>query len=145
MAIEETKIDVKQRMEKLREKLIYFENRLLEDLDSIQINFVEENFSEKINETKNFLIEMKNNNKDDSYINLREKIISCENQLRNLNELHENIQTRFRSIYFERPSFDLTVDNFIGKLNGIGKCFSILKNKTIKTSSFFVFVLKRKI
>ena len=121
MAIEETKIDVKQRMEKLREKLIYFENRLLEDLDSIQINFVEENFSEKINETKNFLIEMKNNNKDDSYINLREKIISCENQLRNLNELHENIQTRFRSIYFERPSFDLTVDNFIGKLNGIGK------------------------
>jgi hypothetical protein len=124
----------------LREKLIFFEDKIIDDLDSIKINFVEEeNFSENIKEIKNFLIEIKKNNKD-SYLNLRDKIISCENQLRNLNDLNENIQNRFRSIYFER-STELTVEDLIGKLNGIGNVFLFVNYK-----KFYLFcVFKRKI
>jgi hypothetical protein len=37
----------------LRAKLIFFEDKIIDDLDSIKINFVEEeNFSEKIKEIK---------------------------------------------------------------------------------------------
>jgi len=124
----------------LRAKLIFFEDKIIDDLDSIKINFVEEeNFSEKIKEIKNFLIEIKKNNKD-SYLNLRDKIISCENQLRNLNDLNENIQNRFRSIYFER-STELTVEDLIGKLNGIGNVFLFVNYKKF----YFFCVFKRKI
>jgi hypothetical protein len=124
----------------LREKLIFFEDKIIDDLDSIKINFVEEeSFSENIKEIKNFLIEIKKNNKD-SYLNLRDKIISCENQLRNLNDLNENIQNRFRSIYFER-STELTVEDLIGKLNGIGNVFLFVNYKKF----YFFCVFKRKI
>ena len=120
----------------MRAKLIFFEDKIIDDLDSIKINFVEEeNFSENIKEIKNFLIEIKKNNKD-SYLNLRDKIISCENQLRNLNDLNENIQNRFRSIYFER-STELTVEDFVGKLNGIGNVFLFVNYK--KFYFFFCF------